>query len=253
MLELVTDTRVELSRSAARHGVGLLETIRVEDGRPRWLDLHLERLAAGCAFLGLEEPPPAVEIQLSLRGNGVLRLVAVDRTLMAWFEPLEPLGPEPLRIGLSRSTVRCPGPLTRHKTLSRLENHLLAAEARSRGLDEILAPTGSGRLSDGSRSTLVALVRGRLLTPGVEDGALPGVGRRVLLEAGLLEEGALTWGDLAGAQAIGLVSALRGLLPVGEAEGVGNFDPSHPDLREAIACLTSWKASDTGKRALGTG
>jgi branched-chain amino acid aminotransferase len=236
MLELVTDTRVDLSRSAARHGAGLLETIRVQGGRPRWLPLHLERLAAGCAFLGLEAPPPAAAIEACApAGLGVLHLLAVDDRLLVWTRPLERQALPP-RLGLG-ATVLQPGPLTRHKTMNRLAHHLVEREARFRGLDEVVAPNPEGRLADGSRSTLVVLDRGRLLTPPLEDGALPGVGRRVLLEAGLLEEARLAWEDLAKAQAVALLSALRGLRPVAEAEGLARFDPDHPSFKDARALL----------------
>jgi len=239
MLALVTDTRVDLSRSAARFGAGLFETLRVQDGKPRWLPFHLERLARGCAFLGLEGPPGAAALAagLALPDQGVLRLLAVDRSLLAWTAPLEPAGPGALRLGLSRAILRFPNPLTRFKTISYVENLLLQEEARARGLDEVLAPTPAGRLSDGGRSTLVALVAGRLLTPPLEDGALPGVGRRVLLDAGLVEEAGLVWEDLARARAVGLVSALRGLRPVAEAEGLAVYDPEDPGLAPARALL----------------
>jgi branched-chain amino acid aminotransferase len=238
MLELVTDTRVDLSRSAARFGAGLFETLRVEDGRPRWLELHLARLASGCAFLGLEAPPPAAAFSaLALEGQGVLRLLAVDGALLAWSGPLEAAVPGPLRLGLSQDTVRLPGPLTRFKTLSYLENLRLTEEARARNLEEVIAPTPQDRLSDGGRSTLVVLLGGRLLTPPVADGALPGIGRRLLLDAGLAEEASLAWADLARARGAALVSALRGFRPVAEAEGLAAFDPEAPAFRDARALL----------------
>jgi len=241
MLELLTDTRVDLSRSGARFGAGVFETVRIQGGRPLWLPLHLERLAAGCAFLGLEAPPPAeaVAAGLPMPADGVLRLLAVDRNLLAWTGPLEPAPGSGLRLGLSRETVRRPGPLTRFKTLSYLENLRLQGEARARGLDEVVAATREGRLSDGGRSTLVALLDGRLVTPPVEDGALPGIGRRVLLDAGLVVAAPLTWEDLARAGAVALVSALRGVRSVGEAEGLAAFDPLHPGLGPAMAMLTT--------------
>jgi len=238
MLTLVTDTRVDLAGSALRFGAGLFETIRVQGGRARWLPLHLERLAAGCAFLGLDAPPPDLEARLDLPREGVLRLLAADGRLLAWAGPLEPAPGRDLRIGLSRGILRHPGSLTRFKTTSYLENHLLQAEAKARGLDEVLAPTPGGRLSDGGRSTLVALVDGVLLTPPLEDGALPGIGRRVLLEAGLAREASLAWEDLARARALGLVSALRGLRTVAEAEGLA-FAPVPGALRKAADAL-SW-------------
>jgi branched-chain amino acid aminotransferase len=163
----------------------------------------------------------------------------VDRTLLAWTGPLEPVPPSTLKIGLSRETVRLPGPLTRFKTISYLENLRLQGEARSRGLDEVLAANPGGRLSDGGRSTLVALLDGRLVTPPVEDGALPGIGRRVLLEAGLAVSAPLTWKELTRASAVALVSALRGVRPVGEAEGLATFEPCHPGLGPARALLST--------------
>src|SRR6185437_4289325 len=38
-------------------GDGLFETIACREGRPRFLTLHLERLAQGCRVLGLSAPP----------------------------------------------------------------------------------------------------------------------------------------------------------------------------------------------------
>lgn len=233
MLELVTGTRIDLARSPARLGVGVFETIRVEEGRPRWLPLHLERLARGCAFLGLEAPPALPDLELP--GRGVLRLLAAGNELLAWAGPWDP-APGSVRIGLAERP-RVPGPLTRFKTLSRLENALMSREAAARGLDEVIAPTPGGHLGDGANATLLVLREGRLLTPAVEDGALPGVARRVLLEAGAAREASLAWEDLRGAQALALCSALRGLRPVAWAEGLGGFDPGHPGLAEASALL----------------
>lgn len=50
MLELVTDTRLDLALSTARFGEGLFETIRIQNGRPRWLNYHLERLSGQAAL-----------------------------------------------------------------------------------------------------------------------------------------------------------------------------------------------------------
>jgi branched-chain amino acid aminotransferase len=239
MLELVTDTRVDLSASGARFGAGAFETIRIQEGRARWLELHCARLTAACAFLGLDTPPgpEAVAAALALPGQGVLRLLAVDGQVHLWAGPAGSGAAEGLRLGLSRDTVRHPGPLTRHKTTSYLENLLLQREAGRRGLEEVIAPNTQGRLSDGGRSTLLALVGGRLLTPPVEDGALPGIGRRILLEAGLAEEASLAWEDLGRAGAVAVVSALRGVRGVTEVEGLAALDPNHEGLEAARRLL----------------
>lgn len=239
MLELVTDTRLDLALSAARFGEGLFETIRIQNGRPRWLNYHLERLSAGCAFLGLDEPP-ALDVVADFVGRktpaaslsrGVLRLVAVDRKLITWAEPILEEIPSSLSLGLSQRLVRySPHPLGRFKTLSYAENRLLQREAVQRGLGEVIAPNEQGRLTDSARFTLFVVLEGKLWTPPLADGPLPGVGRRILLTEGLAEERSLTWEDLAAAPALALVNALRGLIPIHAAEGHGSKNIVHPLL-----------------------
>jgi branched-chain amino acid aminotransferase len=244
MLELLTDTRLDLAASGARHGEGLFETLRVRDGAPLRLEAHLERLAAGARFLGLEPPPAPEAVRVFLAGpcqglaSGVLRLLAVDRKLLVMVAPWDPGVPASITLGLSREFRRCSGsPLNRFKTLSYLENRLLAREAERRGLFEVIALNEHGRLSDGSRTTLFLVRDGRLLTPPVADGALPGVARRCLLEAGWAEEAPLTPDDLVRAEAVLLTNALRGAMPVHalEPQSHGPLDAGHGLLLRAMS------------------
>jgi len=247
MLELLSGVATDLARSGARHGEGLFETIRVRDGAPLRLAWHLERLAAGASFLGLEPPPGEADV-LAFLGRtacpalacGVLRLLAVDRTLQVTVAPWRPARPERIIVGLSQETRRMSSsPLNRFKTLSYLENRLMAREAGRRGLFEVVAGNEAGRLSDGSRTSLFAVLGGRLLTPPAVDGALPGVARRGLLEAGLAREAPLVWRDLEGAEAVLLSNALQGAVPVDALEGREGapLDPGHRLLAEAGVVL----------------
>lgn len=246
MLELLTDTRIDLAVSGARHGEGLFETLRVRDGVPLRLAAHLERLAAGARFLGLEAPPGVEAVRAFLAGpcaglaSGALRLLAVDRSLLVAVVPWEPDPPARILLGLSREIRRMSdSPLNRFKTLAYLENRLLAREAERRGLFELVALNEHGRLTDGSRTSLFVVLEGRLLTAPVAEGALPGVARRCLLEAGLAQESALTPEDLLRAEAVLLTNALRGALPVHGLDRPGSrpLDPGHPLLRQGAKLL----------------
>ncbi|HEX4618222.1 MAG TPA: aminotransferase class IV, partial [Steroidobacteraceae bacterium] len=53
------DGGLSLLDRGLHYGDGLFETIACLGGRPRFLDLHLERLARGCARLGIENPDAA--------------------------------------------------------------------------------------------------------------------------------------------------------------------------------------------------
>lgn len=230
MLEFVTDTRVDLAASAARHGDGLFETLRVERGRVLRLERHVARLARGAAFFGHPEPPPAEEVRAFLQAHpdmsaleeGALRLIAVDGHLHVTAEPMDlrPLPPVP--VALARSLRRFSGsPLNRYKTLSYLENAMLAREAKRRGLFEVLPLNEQGRLTDGSRTNLILVLGGEAFTPPVAAGALPGILREVLLEAGVLREADLGLEELREAQALLLCNSLRGLIPVRPLAGSG--------------------------------
>jgi len=247
MLELLTDTRIDLAGSGARHGEGLFETVRVRDGAPLRLPAHLERLAAGARFLGLELPPDPAAVLAFLAArtacpglaSGVLRMVAVDRTLRVTAGPWSPDRPGRILLGLALENRRySASPLNRFKTLSYLENRLLAGEAGRRGLFEVIALNEAGRLTDGSRTSLFLVLDGRMLTPPAADGALPGVARRCLLEAGLAREAPLAPGDLARAEAVLLTNALQGAVPVHGLEPPGApLDPGHALLERAAALL----------------
>jgi branched-chain amino acid aminotransferase len=245
MLELLNGATVDLAVSAARHGEGLFETIRVRGGEALRLEAHLARLAEGAAFLGLAEPPGAGRVRAFLAAQtgcaglelGTLRLVAVDGRLHVLLEAGAPAPPARPAAALSRGSRRFSGsPLNRFKTLSYLENRLLAREAEGRGLFEVIAPNEQGRLTDGARTSLFVASGGWLLTPPVADGALPGIARGALLEAGLAREAHLEPADLDRAEGILLCNALRGAMPLAAWEG-RVLDQGQPLLALAAAVL----------------
>lgn len=247
MLELSTEACVDLNTSGARHGMGLFETIRLQGGSARWLECHLERLAAGCAFLGMAAPPNVeavrhfLDTQTDCPGMewGILRLIALDGTLRVLTQALPVASHAAVVLGRSRETVRySASPLNRFKTLSYLENLRLAEEASARGCFEVIALNEKGHLSDGGRTSVFAVIEDRVLTPPGLDGALPGVARRLLLKGGVAEEATLHWADLEQADAVFLANALRGVIRVERLEGSTLIYERHPLVEKAVALLT---------------
>ena len=246
MLELTVDTRVDLARSSARHGAGLFETIRIRHGRALRLDAHLARLAHGAAFLGLEAPPETHVVDAFLENHtrcgqlssGVLRLFAVDESLIVSLATWEGSRPARIDIAISHRVVRrSANPLNRFKTMAYLENLLLTREAEDRALFEVIALNEAGRLTDGGRTSLFLLAGERLLTPPLADGALPGIARGVLLEAGLAEELSLEAEDLKQAEGALLTNALHGVVPVHGVEGGCPKNARHPLIRRCAEIL----------------
>ncbi|MBB2204217.1 aminotransferase class IV [Gluconacetobacter takamatsuzukensis] len=200
-------------------GDGLFETMRVAGGRVAHLPRHLDRLRCGADTLLF--PPPDLDViegaldqvirrnalaegalRLTLtRGTGPRGLLPPHRphpTLLVAPFPAAP-APGPARLVISTRIRRdADSPLSRIKSLNYLPNILARLEAEQRGADDALLLNGAGRVAESTASTVLAVREGRLLTPPVSDGALPGIARAVLLAAGMVEEAPLTPADLSG-------------------------------------------------------
>ena len=79
------------------------------------------------------------------------------------------------------------------------------------GNQEIIYHTAAGELLETSIGNLVLKISGKLYTPPIRLGILPGIYRQLLLETGQVEERVLTLKDLARAEAIFGCNAVRGL------------------------------------------
>jgi branched-chain amino acid aminotransferase len=210
-------------------GDGLFETIRVAGGAPRHLQRHFARLAAGLDVLGFTIPYDAAALAdavgaLVAEGpaDAVLRLTAtrgpggrgasppahptptVLMTLVA--APAVPVRARAVTATVTRRNHH--SPLSRIKSLNFLDNVLARREAEARGADEAVLLNTEGRVAEGATATLFARLEGRLATPPIAEGALPGTVRAAALETGLAEERALSPEQLAAADEIVLTNAL---------------------------------------------
>jgi para-aminobenzoate synthetase/4-amino-4-deoxychorismate lyase len=80
------------------------------------------------------------------------------------------------------------------------------------GADEVIYLNERGELAEGSRTTIFLERGGRLLTPALASGLLPGTLRAELIEAGSAVEAVLTLADLNSADAVYLGNSVRGLV-----------------------------------------
>ena len=79
------------------------------------------------------------------------------------------------------------------------------------GNQEIIYHTVDGKLLETTIGNLVLKIDGKLYTPSIRLGILPGIYRQHLLETGQVEEKVLTLADFAQAEAIYGCNAVRGL------------------------------------------
>jgi branched-subunit amino acid aminotransferase/4-amino-4-deoxychorismate lyase len=85
------------------------------------------------------------------------------------------------------------------------------AAAREAGLGDLLFLNDRGELAESAIANVFAEVDGRLVTPPLAAGVLPGVLRAEWLAAGNVVEQSVTQSDAEAASALYLVSSLRGV------------------------------------------
>jgi 4-amino-4-deoxychorismate lyase len=193
---------VSVSDRGLQYGDGLFETLRCEQGRVRWFERHLARLALGCARLGLPEPDGALlrreaESLLEDCPRALLKLVLTRGTATA--RGYRPTGEErttriftrhpwpeatgrEFRLGLSEVRLAQNPLLAGLKHLNRLEQVLAQRAAANAGVDEVLMCSGEGEVVSGSYSNLFVVQDGALLTPPLTQCGVAGVMRSLVLE-----------------------------------------------------------------------
>lgn len=207
-------------------GDGLYETLAVRGGRADHLPAHLDRLREGCRVLRL--PYPDIDVETAIRelaaanghGDAAIRITytrgpgarglppppTLRPTLLITTAPLPGETP-PLRVIVARGTRRNErSPLSRCKTLNCLDSLLARLEAADAGADDAILLNTEGRVSEATSANVFAVIDGQLVTPPVEDGALPGVRRAAFLDDAVVRP--LTEADLRRASRIFLTTCL---------------------------------------------
>lgn len=239
------DGRVEALDRGLQYGDGLFETIAVEDGRPRLLDWHLERLGEGARRLGIPAPDDATwrgEIASACGGSrAIVKLLLTrgrgergyrppsqptpTRIVAAWDWPATAGGAAPgARVGWCRTRLGRNPALAGLKHLNRLEQVLARAEWDDGVMDEGLMCDDRDRVIAATQANLFARIEGRWTTPRLDECGVAGVMRRAfrawLADRGTtVEERPLTRADVEAATALVLTNALIGARPVGDLAG----------------------------------
>ncbi|WP_165847772.1 aminotransferase class IV [Ammonifex thiophilus] len=193
--------KVESEDQGWLYGFGLFETVLVFRGKPVLWPEHRQRLEEGRRYFNLPLPLRWEEIEEGARevirinnlSEGALRLTlsagpepgAKPGNLLIRPRPL-PYSPQDYRKGFGAgwSKVRRNehSPLTQFKTISYLENLLAWREARKRGWEEALLLNTRGLVAEGSRSNVFLVKKGKVITPSLDQGVLPGIIRQKVIE-----------------------------------------------------------------------
>jgi para-aminobenzoate synthetase/4-amino-4-deoxychorismate lyase len=192
----------------------LFETMRWEPGTGlRHRDLHLARLGNSAEYFGFAFDP--VRIDEALRGAEptgeaparVRVRLARDGRASVEVAPAPELRNE-VRIAIDGVPVDPADPFLFHKTTRR--EIYDAARARHPEGDDVVLVNTLGHVTEATIANLAVRVGARWVTPPVEDGLLPGIGRRVALDDGAMEVRTVSVDELRSADEVALVSDTRG-------------------------------------------
>jgi para-aminobenzoate synthetase/4-amino-4-deoxychorismate lyase len=220
----------------------LIETIRYQRGKGlHLLERHLARLQSSAGHFGY---PFARETILAALDAEVARIaapVAMVRLLLAedggitvTSTPIElPTRDTVWRFVISDQRLDEKDPFFYHKTTRRqfYDREMERQKALS-GCDEVVFLNKKGELTEGTRTNLFIEIDGRLFTPALTCGLLPGTLREELLDLprAAASEAILTPQDLRDADRVYLGNSVRGLIRaelIGAERDEGAREPAH--------------------------
>lgn len=213
--------KVEFLRRAGER-TGLIESIRVEGGEAPFLARHLDRMEWSAGRLGISFDRGVADAfarrlaaETATGGSGGVSKARLhlgsDGHLSGEAAPIVP-DAAPMRVAFSTGPPVDPDdPSLYMKTDCR--DRYEKAKAERPDADEVILLNTRGEVTEGTYHSVVAEVDGRLVTPPLSCGLLPGVMRGELLARGEAVEGILRPDDVRRASRLVLVNAVRGRRP----------------------------------------
>ncbi len=228
-------------------GDGVFETMLAEAGLVRRVRRHLARLHRAAELLAIPLPFKDDEILDAMQhllvenqcgqGRAALRLTLTrgvgargvtppdtPKPLLLITAASAPPPPEHLRVILATYVRNEKSISSRIKSLNYLDNIMARREAALRGADEALMCNSAGALAGASAANVFVVYDNVIFTPSLDEGALPGVMRAVVIDAAKdlnipLREARIDLAALDAAAEIFLTNALIGVCPLVEIDG----------------------------------
>ncbi|MEM7155085.1 MAG: aminotransferase class IV [Myxococcota bacterium] len=261
------------------YGDSVYETMRTAGGRPLELSRHLQRLRRSGDGIGLAIPFSDQMLSESIartheasgntesyvrmmvtRGSGPVALdprVSEDPLLVILVKPLElpkddayEKGLSAVIVGITKNAGTSLDPTI--KSGNYLTNILALRQAFARGGDDAIMCNPEGAVSEGATSNVFIVREGKLQTPHLRTGLLPGITRQVVCELASttgapVEETTLMPDDLRAADEVFLTSSVRGIMPVTTLDGTKVGDgTAGPMTRRLHVAYTEYVANAAG-------
>jgi branched-chain amino acid aminotransferase len=193
---------------AFRFGDALFENIHAYATEPQFIEYHIENLLNSMLSVSMEAPTfyTAANFRIlinqllrknKLFGGALIRLTVIrntggdyapeDNGVMFIIESSKlqdnyyELNARGLVIDLCRDLVKPLGPLSSVRSASALLYVMAGIQCRELNLDELILLNGEGRIAETVNSNIFLVSGTTIFTPGLDQGCISGVMRRVIL------------------------------------------------------------------------
>jgi para-aminobenzoate synthetase/4-amino-4-deoxychorismate lyase len=187
------------------------------------LDRHLDRMAGGAEYFGLQFDRGVVAATLGRRSSTfgaskhrVRLLLASDGSYRIEAMPIAH-DATTVRLGLAVSPIAVENPFLHFKTTHR-EVYETAQRSRP-DCDDVLLWNERGEVTESTIANLVARIDGEMVTPPVRCGLLAGTFRAELLERGEIVERVIRVDEIPNAEALYLINSVQGWRDVEWVDG----------------------------------
>jgi branched-chain amino acid aminotransferase len=223
------------------NGWGVFSTIRVYDGVLFAWERHFARMQRDAARLRVPFPASSDDlhepllrlIEANHAHNATLRVVVVRNQGGMWQGPaatrpfdvvaftadVNKWG-DSVRLGMVPHARHAANEFAGVKYLSWSENLTWNERAHQQGFDEVILLNERGEIAELTSANIFAVHGGRVSTPPLSSGCLPGITRATLLDIAKIEERTLFPADLESADEVFISSTTRELMPVSAVEGL---------------------------------
>jgi branched-chain amino acid aminotransferase len=192
------------------YGYGLYESMRTYNGRFFLLERHIKRLLDAAEAIGMGAKLGGIDIEKACRdtlaindikdarvritvSNGAsdaapwTSVTDIKPNVVVTARPFMPFPAEKYRdgfhISIAGTVRRCrQSAIATMKTINHLDSVMARMEAAARGLDEALLLNDDGYIAEGGGCNIFFVRDGRLVTPALNSGILPGVTREAVIE-----------------------------------------------------------------------
>jgi len=233
------------------YGDSIYETMRTAGGRPLDLPRHLARLRRSADGIGLEIPWSDETLAATIArthaatGNGesYVRMVITrgagpllldprqseDPLMVVLVQPLVLPRPEAYErgiaaviVGITKNAGTSIDPAI--KSGNYLNNILALRQATAAGGEDAIMCNPEGAVSEGATSNVFMVTAGRIETPHMHTGILPGITRQTVCELAAslgcpVAETSVLPERLRAADEVFLTSSVRGIMPVTQLDG----------------------------------